>query len=49
MGIDCSGTPRSANRMAKELARLLCDELAVGGLMAAVSRISVLVYGNTNR
>jgi hypothetical protein len=38
MGIDCSGKQRSANRLAKELARLQRDDLAVSSLMAAVFR-----------
>lgn len=40
--IDPSGTPRSANRLAKELARLRRDDLAVGGLMGALHHLPAL-------
>lgn len=40
--IDRSGTPRSANRLAKELTRLQCDDLAVGGLMGALHHLPTL-------
>ena len=55
--IDRSGTPRSAARLAKELGRLRRDDLAVGGLMAALHhlpaldatsspQLDILVHGN---
>lgn len=40
--IDRSGTPRSANRLAKELARLQREDLAVGGLMGALHHLPAL-------
>lgn len=40
--IDRSGTPRSANRLAKELTRLQRDDLAVGGLMGALHHLPTL-------
>ena len=40
--IDRSGSPRSANRLAKELARLQRDDLAVGGLMGALHHLPAL-------
>jgi len=40
--IDRSGTPRSASRLAKELARLRRDDLAVGGLMGALHHLPAL-------
>jgi len=40
--IDRSGTPRSANRLAKQLARLQRNDLAVGGLMGALHHLPTL-------
>ncbi|OGB33742.1 MAG: hypothetical protein A3F78_03780 [Burkholderiales bacterium RIFCSPLOWO2_12_FULL_61_40] len=40
--IDRSGTPRSAHRLAKALAQLQRDDLAVGGLMAALHHLPAL-------
>lgn len=40
--IDRSGSPRSANRLAKELARLQRDDLAIGGLMGALHHLPAL-------
>jgi len=40
--IDRSGTPRNANRLAKELARLQRDDLAVGGLMGTLHHLPTL-------
>ena len=40
--IDRSGTPRSANRLARELARLKREDLAVGGLMGALHHLPAL-------
>lgn len=45
--IDRSGTPRSANRLAKELARLQRDDLAVGGLMGALHHLPTLDATNS--
>ncbi len=45
--IDRSGTPRSANRLAKELARLQRDDLAVGGLMGALHHLPNLDATNS--
>jgi len=45
--IDRSGTPRSANRLAKELARLRRDDLAVGGLMGALHHLPALDATNS--
>lgn len=40
--IDRSGSPRSGNRLAKELARLQRDDLAIGGLMGALHHLPAL-------
>lgn len=40
--IDRSGSPRSATRLAKELARLRRDDLAIGGLMGALHHLPAL-------
>lgn len=40
--IDRSGTPRSANRLVKELARLQRDDLAVGGLLGVLHHLPAL-------
>jgi hypothetical protein len=40
--IDRSGSPRSATRLAKELARLQRDDLAIGGLMGALHHLPAL-------
>jgi hypothetical protein len=40
--IDRSGSPRSAPRLAKELARLQRDDLAIGGLMGALHHLPAL-------
>jgi hypothetical protein len=45
--IDRSGTPRSTNRLAKELARLQRDDLAVGGLMGALRHLPSLDATNS--
>lgn len=45
--IDRSGTPRSANRLAKELARLQRDDLAVGGIMGALHHLPALDATNS--
>ncbi|WP_197034987.1 hypothetical protein [Herbaspirillum sp. RV1423] len=45
--IDRSGAPRSANRLAKELARLQRDDLAVGGLMGALHHLPTLDATNS--
>jgi len=45
--IDRSGTPRSANRLAKELARLQRDDLAIGGLMGALHHLPTLDATNS--
>lgn len=55
--IDRSGAPRSGPRLAKELARLKRDDLAIGGLMGAIHhlpaldatsspQLDILVHGN---
>lgn len=40
--VDRSGAPRSANRLAKHLARLQRDDLAIGGLIGALHHLSAL-------
>ena len=45
--IDRSGSPRSASRLAKELARLQRDDLAVGGLMGALHHLPSLDATNS--
>lgn len=40
--IDRSGAPRSATRLAKELARLQRDDIAIGGLMGALHHLPAL-------
>lgn len=40
--IDRSGSPRSATRLAKELARLQRSDLAIGGIMAALHHLPAL-------
>jgi hypothetical protein len=40
--VDRSGAPRNANRLAKELARLQRDDLAIGGLMGALHYLPAL-------
>jgi hypothetical protein len=40
--IDRSGAPRSATRLAKELAKLQRDDLAIGGLMGAIHHLPAL-------
>jgi hypothetical protein len=40
--IDRSGTPRSATRLAKGLARLQRDDLAIGGLMGAMHHLPAI-------
>ncbi|MBB1073242.1 hypothetical protein HUU62_02290 [Rhodoferax sp. 4810] len=45
--IDHSGAPRSANRLAKELARLRRDDLAVGGLMGVLHHLPALDASNS--
>ena len=45
--IDRSGSPRSATRLAKELARLQRSDLAIGGLMGALHHLPALDATNS--
>lgn len=40
--VDRSGSPRSGSRLAKAMARLKCDDLAIGGLMGTLHHLPAL-------